>query len=113
MADPVRVGDVRCPRLAQGPQVKLTLQHLAQQLATASVELLLQLAVAQARGLGAGQPAEQLLKAGADLLERAGAGLLRGAHRRRSLLGAADWRRLRSRASPAAAWVSSSVLAAS
>jgi hypothetical protein len=97
------------PLLAHGAQVELALEHLAQQLPTSPVELVFELGVAEGGGLGALQPADELIEGGSRHSER----VLRRAHRRLSVVVAEPWRRLRNRARPASAWASRSSLAAS
>ena len=108
VADPVGIGDLQA-LLTHRTQVQLALVHPAQQLPAAPVQLLLQLGVGQPGGLGALQPAEELLEAGPGAGEGIPGRGCRG-HRRPSL-GDPAARRSRSRAIPASACASSSALA--
>ena len=112
VADAVAVGDFR-PHLARRPPVQLTLQHLAQQLPPTSVELVFQLGVSQAGGLGSLQPAEQLGEARPRAGERVPGRSGRTHPRPPPAVFGPTRRRIRSRARPASAWASSFLRASS
>jgi hypothetical protein len=108
VADTLGVGDLR-PVLAQRPQIQLALIQLAQQLPAPRIELVFQLGVGQAGGLGPLQPADQLLQAGPRARERVRR--RRRAHLPSPFASRPTRRRPRSLARPASAWASSLALA--
>ena len=105
VTDTLGVGDSHDPLLAKGAQVEMALEHLAQKVPTAGVELLLEHGVVERAGIGPVEPGEEALERRPRHPKGVG-GSTRRAHRRPPLA-----RRLRSRARPLSAWASSSALA--